>query len=390
MSNRCHRPLSVLRAVILMSGLPLMVSLVQAAQVQVSWTAPTTNANGSPLTDLGGYRVHYGTSAGQYSTTLEAGMATQVVITGLAEGQTYYITVTAYDTSQNESAYATEVPYSVPIPPGDTTPPTVGGSSVANGATNVDPNTTPTVTFSEAMNASTLNATTVQLRDPSNALIPASVTYNASTKTVSLDPASSLAANTAYTLTIIGAKDQAGNTLANVSIRFTTAAAPPSACPCSLWASTDLPQVAAVSDTRALELGLKFRATVAGTITGVRFYKGSGNTGTHQAKLWSRTGTLLKGVTFSGETSTGWQQMMFSSPVTIQANTTYVVSYFAPNGHNATTENYFATARTKGPLIALANGTDGPNGVYHIGNSAFPTDTWHQNNYWVDVIFMPN
>jgi hypothetical protein len=240
------------------------------------------------------------------------------------------------------------------------------------------------------MNASTLNATTVQLRDPSNALIPASVTYNASTKTVSLDPASSLAANTAYTLTIIGAKDQAGNTLANVSIRFTTAAAPPSACPCSLWASTDLPQVAAVSDTRALELGLKFRATVAGTITGVRFYKGSGNTGTHQAKLWSRTGTLLKGVTFSGETSTGWQQMMFSSPVTIQANTTYVVSYFAPNGHNATTENYFATARTKGPLIALANGTDGPNGVYHIGNSAFPTDTWHQNNYWVDVIFMPN
>ena len=87
MSNRCHRPLSVLRAVILMSGLPLMVSLVQAAQVQVSWTAPTTNANGSPLTDLGGYRVHYGTCAGQYSTTLDAGIATQVVIAGLARGK---------------------------------------------------------------------------------------------------------------------------------------------------------------------------------------------------------------------------------------------------------------------------------------------------------------
>ena len=317
-------------------------------------------------------------------------MATQVVIAGLAEGQTYHITVTAYDTSQNESTYATEVAYTVPNPSGDTTPPTVGSSSVVNGATNVDPNTTLTVTFSEAMDASTLNATTVQLRDPSGALIAASVTYNAATKTVSLDPASALTANTAYTLTIIGAKDQGGNALANFSLRFTTASAPPPACPCSLWAPTDLPQVAAVSDTRALELGLKFRATVAGTITGVRFYKGAGNTGTHQAKLWSRTGTLLRSVTFSGETSTGWQQMMFSSPVAIQANTTYVISYFAPNGHNATTENYFSTARTKGPLIGLADGTDGPNGVYHIGSSAFPTDTWHQNSYWVDVIFMPN
>jgi hypothetical protein len=98
-------------------------------------------------------------------------MATQVVIAGLAEGQTYYITATAYDTSQNESTYATEVPYTVPKPPWDTTPPTVGSSSVANAATNVDPNTTLTVTFSEAMDASTLNATMVQLRDPSSALI---------------------------------------------------------------------------------------------------------------------------------------------------------------------------------------------------------------------------
>ncbi len=146
----------------------------------------------STLTDLAGYRVYYGTSAGQYSTTLPAGMATQVVIAGLAEGQTYYITVTAYDTSGNESAPATEVHYTIPTAPGDTTAPTVSGSSVANLATNVDPNTTPTVTFSEAMDASTLNATTVQLRDPSGALIAASVTYNAATKTVSLDPASAL------------------------------------------------------------------------------------------------------------------------------------------------------------------------------------------------------
>ena len=38
---------------------------------------------------------------------------------------------------------------------------------------------------------------------------------------------------------------------------------------------------------------MKFRATQAGYITGIRFYKGSGNTGTHVGSLWSKTGTLL-------------------------------------------------------------------------------------------------
>ena len=95
------------------------------------------------------------------------------------------------------------------------------------------------------------------------------------------------------------------------------------------------PVVSASGDTGAVELGVKFRSDVAGFVTGVRFYKGAGNTGTHVGNLWSASGTLLATATFSGESASGWQQVSFSSPVAVTANTTYVVSYFAPNGHYA-------------------------------------------------------
>ena len=54
-------------------------------------------------------------------------------------------------------------------------------------------------------------------------------------------------------------------------------------------------------------------------------------------------GTQLAAATFSGETASGWQQVSFDSPVAIDANTTYVASYHAPNGHYAATNGYFAT-----------------------------------------------
>jgi uncharacterized protein DUF4082 len=129
---------------------------------------------------------------------------------------------------------------------------------------------------------------------------------------------------------------------------------------------------------------------VDGFITGLRFYKGPGNTGTHVGHLWSATGTLLASVTFSGESASGWQQMSLSSPVAVTANTTYVASYRAPRGHYAADEGYFATTYSNGPLRALANGEQGGNGVYKYGTSGFPTQTFNASNYWVDVVFTTN
>ncbi len=159
--------------------------------------------------------------------------------------------------------------------------------------------------------------------------------------------------------------------------------------PTSIWPSNPLPASVDGGDLNSVELGVKFRSDVAGFITGIRFYKAAGNTGTHIGSLWSSTGTRLAQVTFAGEAASGWQQMNFASPVAIAANTVYVASYFCPNGHYSGNLGYFATQGVDSPpLHALANGVSGGNGVYaYGGSSAFPVNTYQSLNYWVDVGF---
>src|SRR5258705_741046 len=58
-------------------------------------------------------------------------------------------------------------------------------------------------------------------------------------------------------------------------------------CPCSLWSNSTTPNTPADSDTQAVEVGTKFTSDVSGTVTGMKFYKGTGNTGTHTGHLWT-------------------------------------------------------------------------------------------------------
>jgi hypothetical protein len=159
----------------------------------------------------------------------------------------------------------------------------------------------------------------------------------------------------------------------------------------SVWSPSTVPGILDGGDTSSLEIGLKFRSDVAGTVTGVRFYKTTTNTGQHSGHLWTSTGTLLGSVTFTNESSSGWQQMNFSTPIAITANTTYIVSYFAPNGHYSYNGGQFSAGVDNAPLHALASGVDGLNGVFTSGAvSAFPTSSWNNSNYWVDLVFAPN
>lgn len=166
----------------------------------------------------------------------------------------------------------------------------------------------------------------------------------------------------------------------------------PRACPCSIWSGSATPVVPASSDARATEVGMRFRPLVDGTATGIRFYKGSGNTGTHTGNLWTNGGTRLATVTFAGETATGWQTASFSNPVAVQAGTTYVISYHTTSGHYANDDWTFATSGlTSWPLEALVDYLDGRSGVSrHAAQSRFPTGgAIRSNNYWVDVVFVP-
>ncbi|MFN0118304.1 MAG: N,N-dimethylformamidase beta subunit family domain-containing protein, partial [Elusimicrobiota bacterium] len=155
----------------------------------------------------------------------------------------------------------------------------------------------------------------------------------------------------------------------------------------SLFPNTSPPSVNSSQDPN-IEVGIKFRADVAGFITGLRFYKNTFNTGTHTGHLWSSTGTLLGTLTFSNETASGWQQTNFATPISINANTTYVASYFTTKGY-AVTQQYFASAGVdNGPIHGLRNGIDGGNGVFKYGTSSlFPNNSYRSSNYWVDIIF---
>jgi chitodextrinase len=141
----------------------------------------------------------------------------------------------------------------------------------------------------------------------------------------------------------------------------------------------------------SVNLGVRFQSSVAGTISGIRFYKSSSNTGTHIGTLYTDSGTQLAQATFTNETSSGWQQVTFT-PVSISANTTYVAAYLSPVGHYAADNNYFASAHVNSPLTALADNPSGDrNSVYTYGSSpAFPTSTYQACNYWVDVLFNPS
>lgn len=146
------------------------------------------------------------------------------------------------------------------------------------------------------------------------------------------------------------------------------------------------PATVDAGDGSATVLGTKFTSDTGGSITGIRFYKASANTGAHVGALWSASGTKLAEGSFSGESASGWQTLTLAQPVTVTADTTYVVSYLAPNGHYSVTGAGFASAFDNPPLHALASA----NGVYaYSGTSVFPTSTWNSTNYWVDVLFAP-
>jgi hypothetical protein len=156
----------------------------------------------------------------------------------------------------------------------------------------------------------------------------------------------------------------------------------------SLWDDTATPRVASHSDPRPVEVGMKFSANVSGTVTGIKFYKGTSNNGAHRGNLWKLDGTLLATTEFKNETPNGWQQAMLDRPVALSARTTYVVSYHTTSGYAADTE-YFTKRRLSGHLRAPASTAYSPNGVYRYGDGGFPNQSYRSTNYWVDVIFRP-
>jgi len=343
----------------------------------VTATPGTTTATITWTTDKSSNsRVDYGTSPS--SLTLNVSSATLVTshsinLSGLTGITTYYYRVTSVDSSGNSA----------------TSPPTSG--SPAN-FTTADPNP-PVISAVTAIPGAGGTAT---ITWTTNKLANSRVDYGTSAGSLTLnvsDPTmvsahslslSGLTQGTTYyyrVTSVDSLNNSVSSPVAPATANFIENAL-------SVWAPSVTPAVVDGGDPGSLEVGMKFRSDAAGSVTGVRFYKAAANIGTHIGHLWSSTGTLLGTVTFTNETGSGWQQANFSTPISIAANTTYVVSYFAPSGHYSYNANYFAAGVDNPPLHALATGIDGPNGLYTYGSaSAFPSSSANAANYWVDLVF---
>lgn len=345
------------------------------------------------------YVVSYFSAGGYYSVTNP--YFTQAVVNGqlrgLATGEDggnglyLYTNNSAFPTNNFQSSnYWVDVVFSSSTSV-DNTPPTVSSVTPKNAATGVIVNSNITAVFSESISPTSVTSATVELRNASNALVANTMSVSGSQLTIT--PNSALSDLTTYTVKLVGGssgiKDLAGNALASdYSWTFTTAAA---SAPTSNIFGSAVPSAPRNNDGVSIEVGVKFRSSQNGYVTGIRYYKASGFTGTRTGHLWSSAGVKLGEATFSSETTSGWQQVLFSSPVAITANTTYVASYFSSSGDYTVTNPYFTSAVVNGQLRALANGEDGGNGVYsYTSTFVMPANTYQTSNYWVDVVFVAN
>ncbi len=91
------------------------VVAVAGGSATLSWTPPTTNTDGSPLTNLAGYRVRWGPAAGNYtsSVTLNNAGLTSYVVGSLVPG-TYYFVVTALSSAGAESQFSSVASKTIP------------------------------------------------------------------------------------------------------------------------------------------------------------------------------------------------------------------------------------------------------------------------------------
>jgi hypothetical protein len=85
-------------------------ALALSGDAELSWTAPTQNEDGTPLTDLAGFKIYWGTTqGGPYPTSVDIPDPAQTThtVTGLADG-TWYFVATAYNIGGTESQYSGE------------------------------------------------------------------------------------------------------------------------------------------------------------------------------------------------------------------------------------------------------------------------------------------
>ena len=205
-----------------------------------------------------------------------------------------------------------------------------------------------------------------------------------------------------YTIKARAIDDSLNMTNMTVAQDTVTVTAPVVPSVVSLFGSAPATGTTMYNDNVQVELGMKFVASQAGSVSGLRYYRDvndANDTDVRQGHLWSSTGALLGTVTFTSVAGqSGWQVANFSSPITLVAGQEYTVSYRTENNYVSST-GFFAASREVA-FDGLDNDAFSDSfgiinapisaGVFAYGSSVTrPTESWNAANYFVDVLFQP-
>ncbi len=219
----------ILHAVLLVSMLILISAVtVFAGDATLSWDPPTTNADGSPLTDLAGYKIYYGTTSGNYTNNIDVGNVTTYKVVDLTEGLTYFFVVSAYDTLGNESDYSNEV--SKKIESVDTTPPRITGvypdnitnSSVVINWTTDEPSDTQVEYGTTSSYGTKTTLDTQPVTGHAQSVIGLSPSSEYHYRVLSKDALDNLSASEDFTFTTLTPPDETPPVISNIEVKNIT------------------------------------------------------------------------------------------------------------------------------------------------------------------------
>lgn len=223
---------------------------VGAYSLKVTWNANTE-------TDLAGYKVYYGLQSRVYGTPVNVGKTTGYQISNVQSGKTYYIAVTAYNTSNIESAYSTEL--SIPVPASTPSAPPTGSISINSGAAST---TSRSVTLT--LSAGSTGSTVTGMKFSNDGITFSSETAYAASYTWSLS--SGYGTKTVYVLF----KDATGLWSTAPAIDTIQYSAPATTDTTPPTGTVRINSGAASTTSRTVTLNLN-AADTGGSVTGMKF-----------------------------------------------------------------------------------------------------------------------
>lgn len=149
-----------------------------------------------------------------------------------------------------------------------------------------------------------------------------------------------------------------------------------------------VPVVVDTGPDSPIELAVKFKSSVDGWVTHIRFYKSIANTGDHYVSYWSDTDGKITDQLAVSEAASGWIDVQLTTAIPVVAGVIQYAGYHAETGHYSADAHYFDVDVTSGQLLGLSSSVFGGNGVYDYGSfGILPTQSFNATSYGVDVMF---